>query len=48
MIIVTSDNMNIKELITSIRKKAAGHTCVGTGNFSLDVLAERHYYRKAK
>lgn len=35
--------MNIKELITSIRKKAAGHTCVGTGNFSLDVLAERQY-----
>lgn len=33
----------IATLIDSLREKAAGKTCLGTGNFSMDVIAQYEY-----
>ena len=33
----------IKTLVNSLREKSAGKTCMGTGNFSLDVITQREY-----
>ena len=33
----------IETLVNSLREKSAGKTCMGTGNFSLDVITQREY-----
>ena len=33
----------IKTLVNSLREKSAGKTCMGTGNFSFDVITQREY-----
>ena len=35
--------MEIKEVIQSLRTKAQGKTCLGTGNFALDIIMKRTY-----
>ena len=33
----------IKTLVNSLREKSAGKTCMGTGNFSFDIITQREY-----
>lgn len=33
----------IAKLVESLRKKTAGKTCVGTGNYSFDIIVQREY-----
>ncbi len=34
-------NKEIEHLVKSLREKAAGKTCMGTGNYSFDVITKR-------
>ena len=36
-------NKEIEHLVKSLREKAAGKTCMGTGNYSFDVITKREY-----
>jgi len=36
-------NKEIKNLVNLLREETAGKTCMGTGNFSLDVITQREY-----
>lgn len=33
----------IKNLVDSLRQQSVGRTCMGTGNFSFDVITQREY-----
>ena len=33
----------IENLVNSLREGTAGKTCMGTGNFSLDIITQREY-----
>lgn len=33
----------IKNLVDSLRQQTIGRTCMGTGNFSFDVITQREY-----
>ena len=33
----------IENLVNSLREGTAGKTCMGTGNYSLDVITQREY-----
>ena len=36
-------NKEIEHLVKSLREKAAGKTCMGTGNYSFDIITQREY-----
>ena len=36
-------NKEIENLVNSLREGTAGKTCLGTGNFSLDIITQREY-----
>lgn len=36
-------NKEIEHLVKSLREKAVGKTCMGTGNYSFDIITQREY-----
>ena len=36
-------NKEIEHLVKSLREKAAGKTCMGTGNYSFDIITQREF-----
>ena len=36
-------NKEIVTLVNSLREKTAGKTCMGTGNYSFDIITQREY-----
>ena len=36
-------NKEIEQMVKSLREKAAGKTCMGTGNYSFDIITKREY-----